>query len=137
MTNIWQNFAQYIIDNYSDSDKIIEVGIGKIYNVADILKNRLPNTTIKLIDLYPSRDDILRDDITNPTDEYYQDANLIYSIRPPEELQKDITQLANQYNSNVIIKPLMTEEINYNLQTRFKLVNYKSISFYELNIGNE
>ena len=60
----------------------------------------------------------------------YQDADLIYSIRPPEELQPDIMNLADKYETDVIIKPLFTEEINYKYKARLKLVNYKRLSFY-------
>ena len=130
MSSIWSNFTEYIIDNYKDSRKIVEVGVGKILEPSNILKEKLPDTEIKLVDIYPSNDSIIEDDITNPTPMIYKDADLIYSIRPPEELQKDIVNLGLNYNSDIIIKPLFTEEINYNLQSRLKLVNYKRTAFY-------
>lgn len=82
------------------------------------------------MDIYPCNSDVIKDDITNPTDKIYEDADLIYSIRPPEELQPDILKLSDNYNSDVIIKPLFTEEINFNFQQRLKLVNYKRMAFY-------
>lgn len=130
MSSIWSNFTEYIIDNYKDSRKIVEVGVGKILEPSNILKEELPDTEIKLVDIYPSNDTIIEDDITNPTPMIYKDADLIYSIRPPEELQKDIINLGLKYNSDIIIKPLFTEEINYNLQSKLKLVNYKRTAFY-------
>lgn len=130
MSSIWSNFTEYIIDNYKDSRKIVEVGVGKILEPSNILKEELPDTEIKLVDIYPSNDTIIEDDITNPTPMFYKDADLIYSIRPPEELQKDIVNLGLKYNSDIIIKPLFTEEINYNLQSKLKLVNYKRTAFY-------
>lgn len=130
MSKVWENFSEYIINNYQDSKKIIEVGVGKITEPSDILKKHLPNTTINLVDIYPCNSDVINDDITNPTDKIYEDADLIYSIRPPEELQPDILKLSDKYNSDVIIKPLFTEEINFNFQQRLKLVNYKRMAFY-------
>ncbi len=29
---MWEDFAQYIINNYVDADKIVEVGVGKFHN---------------------------------------------------------------------------------------------------------
>lgn len=130
MSSIWSNFTEYIVNNYKYSKKIVEVGVGKILEPSDILKEKLPNTEINLVDIHPSINTIIKDDITNPTDSIYEDANLIYSIRPPEELQKDIVNLGLKYNTDIIIKPLFTEEINYNLQTKLKLVNYKRHAFY-------
>jgi len=130
MSSIWSNFTEYIVNNYKYSKKIVEVGVGKILEPSDILKEKLPNTEINLVDIHPSSNTIIKDDITNPTDSIYEDANLIYSIRPPEELQKDIVNLGLKYNTDIIIKPLFTEEINYNLQTKLKLVNYKRHAFY-------
>ena len=130
MSSIWSNFTEYIINNYNSSKLIVEVGVGKILEPSNILKEKLPDTEIKLVDIYPSNDNIIEDDITDPTDTIYQNADLIYSIRPPEELQKDIVNLGLKYDSDIIIKPLFTEEINYDLQTKLTLVNYKRTAFY-------
>ncbi|MBE6485363.1 MAG: hypothetical protein E7Z85_00795 [Methanosphaera stadtmanae] len=130
MSSIWSNFTEYIIDNYHDSKKIVEIGVGKVLEPSNILKEELPNTEIKLVDIYPSNDSVIEDDITKPTPIIYENADLIYSIRPPEELQKDIFNLGLKYNSDIIIKPLFTEEINYNLQTKLNLVNHKKTAFY-------
>lgn len=130
MNSIWSNFTEYIIENYHNSQKIVEVGVGKVVEPSTILKEKLPDTLINLVDIHPSNDDIIKDDITDPTDSVYENADLIYSIRPPEELQKDIVNLGLKYNSDIIIKPLLTEEVNYDLQTTLNLVNYKRTAFY-------
>lgn len=130
MSSIWSNFTEYIINNYFNSQKIVEVGVGKILEPSTILKESLTDTEIKLVDIHPSNEEIINDDITNPTDRIYENADLIYSIRPPEELQKDILKLGLKYKSDIIIKPLFTEEINYDLQTKLNLVNYKRTAFY-------
>lgn len=131
MSNIWTSFTEYIINNYSNSKKIVEVGVGRIIEPSNILKETLNNTIINLVDIHPANDEIIQEDIYQPTDEIYENANLIYSIRPPEELQEAIVNLGIKYNANIIIKPLFTEEINVNLQNKLKLVNYKKTAFYE------
>lgn len=130
MSSVWSNFTEYIINNYYNSHKIVEVGVGKIVEPSNILKENLPKTEILLVDIYPSNNEIIKDDITNPTDNIYENADLIYSIRPPEELQRDIFNLGLKYKSDIIIKPFFTEEINYNLQKKLNLVNYKRTAFY-------
>lgn len=130
MNSIWSDFTEYIVNNYANSTKIVEVGVGKVLEPSDILRDMLKTTLINTVDIYPANDTVLKDDITHPTDSIYVDADLIYSIRPPEELQKTIFDLGLKYNTDIIIKPLFTEEINYNLQTKLKLVNYKKTAFY-------
>lgn len=132
MSNIWASFTEYIINNYKDSTKIVEVGIGKVTEPNNILKDKLPNTQVIGVDIYPCNDNIIQDDITSPRDEIYEDADLIYSIRPPEELQRSIVRLALKYDCDCIIKPLSTEEIVVELQSRLRLVNYKRSVFYVL-----
>lgn len=131
MSNVWTSFTEYIIKNYENCNKIVEVGVGRVLEPSNILKKELKNTEIKTVDIHPADNSVLKDDINNPTDSIYINADLIYSIRPPEELQKAIINLGIKYNSNIIIKPLFTEEINYDLQNKLKLVNYKRTAFYE------
>ncbi len=130
MSNVWSNFTEYIIENYKNKKKIVEVGVGKVLEPSNILKEKMPDTEITCVDIHPANSTVILNDITKPKDEIYENADLIYSIRPPEELQKDIVNLGLKYDSDIIIKPLFTEEINYNLQSKFKLVNYKRNSFY-------
>lgn len=127
---VWEIVAEYIAKNYSEALKIVEVGVGKIPQVGDYLKEMLPNVNVVLVDLYPACENIIKDDITNPRDEIYMNADLIYSIRPPEELQSSIMDLSDRYNSDIIIKPLLTEEINSKYQHKLKLKNYKRQVIY-------
>ena len=130
MNKPWLSLAEYILKNYGNSSKIVEVGVGKILEPSEILRKKLPDTEIITIDLYPADETVTQDDITNPNPTLYKNADLIYSIRPPEELQPYIIKLSKQFNTNVLIKPLFTEEININLQPRLKLVNYKKMALY-------
>ena len=133
MENQWQNLVEYIINNYKNSSKIVEVGVGKILEPSEKLREKLPNTEIISVDLYPANETVTKDDITNPNPTLYSNTDLIYSIRPPEELQPYIIKLAKQFDTDILIKPLSTEEININLQPRLKLVNYKKMALYVYN----
>lgn len=130
MSNIWNNFTEYIINNYSNASKIVEVGVGKTLEPSNILKSKLTHANITIVDIHPANDRVTYDDICNPNDTIYKNSDLIYSIRPPEELQLDIFNLGKRYNCDIIIKPLFTEEINLNLQNKLKLVNHKRTAFY-------
>ena len=66
---------------------IVEVGVGGFPLVALTLQEHL-NMDIIMTDIKPYHDQIVVDDITNPNLNIYRDASLIYSIRPPEELQQ-------------------------------------------------
>ncbi len=129
LNQIWKNFTDYIIENYNKNNHIIEIGVGKVLTPSQIIEKEL-SINIKLIDIHPTNEKIIKDDITKPNLKLYKDADLIYSIRPPEELQQDLVQLAKKINADLIIKPLSTEEINHNLQNKFKLINYHKTSFY-------
>ena len=61
----------------------------------------------------------------------YKDIDIIYSIRPPSELQPYIVKLAVEIGSHLIIKPLTNEDLNTG-NTKMKLKNFKKASFYTL-----
>jgi len=123
---MWEDFTQYIINNYADADKIVEVGTGKFYKVASILQNNL-KTSIVMTDIKPSCNKIIQDDICNPNLKIYKGSSLIYSVRPEPELQPCIIEVAEMVGADIIIKPFSTEFINSN---KMKLVNYKKATFY-------
>ena len=68
---------------------------------------------------------IIIDDVCNPRLEIYMGATLLYSIRPPYEIQRCILSLAKKIGSDVIIVPLKNEIIDGGT-----LINYKSVRFY-------
>ncbi len=125
---MWKDFAQYIIDNYANSNKIVEVGIGKFQEVASILKENL-NMDIVMTDIKPSHKGIIQDDITDPDLKIYKGSTLIYSIRPQPELQPYILKVAEKVGADIIIKPFSTEFVDLN---KMKLINYKKATFYKV-----
>lgn len=125
---MWKDFAQYIINNYANSDKIVEVGVGKFHLVGSILQENL-KANIVLTDIKPSSIKIVQDDICNPDLKIYKGASLIYSIRPQPELQPYIINVAEKVGADVIIKPFSTEFVSSN---KMKLLNYLKTSFYKM-----
>ena len=128
---MWQDFADYILDESKNRNvRIAEVGIGRFSMISDILEKQ-DNITLIKTDISPADATVIRDDITNPNLDLYRDVDIIYSIRPPSELQPHLINLANEIGCRLIIKPLTNEDLNTG-RTKMKLKNHKKASFYIL-----
>lgn len=125
---MWKDFSEYIITNYKDVSKIVEVGVGNFPRVALTLQEHL-NMDIIMTDIKPYHPMVTVDDINDPDLDIYNGASLIYSIRPPEELQNSIKYVADKVGADIIIKPFLTESTA--LDKKFKLINYKKAIFYK------
>ncbi|MDK2790820.1 MAG: uncharacterized protein PWP15_1329 [Methanothermococcus sp.] len=112
--------------------KIIEIGVGFYFEVAKKLKENGANITVvdaneKAIE--EARNQLLNgvvDDIFNPNMDIYRGSDLIYSIRPPRDLQPFIYDIAKKVSCDLIIKPLHGEQPIECL----KLINYKGNPLY-------
>jgi uncharacterized UPF0146 family protein len=128
---MWQDFKDYILDEIGEKPtKIAEIGVGKFSMIADELEKN-ENITLIKTDINPADASVIRDDITNPDMGLYEGTDIIYSIRPPSELQPYIVSLARKIGSQLIIKPLTNEDLN-TPRVKMKLKNYKKASFYIL-----
>ncbi len=128
---MWQDFGDYILSEVGDKQvKIAEIAVGKFDEISKRLEKR-ENITLIKTDINPKDESVIRDDITNPNLELYRDVDIIYSIRPPSELQPHLVKLAGKVNSKLIIKPLTGEDLN-TPRVKMKLKNYKKASFYVL-----
>ncbi|MCL2687265.1 MAG: hypothetical protein FWE58_01855 [Methanobrevibacter sp.] len=144
---MWNDLGEYIanhcdyknkdnIDGFNNKSnvynapcKVVEIAIGKFFSVADYLTNNPLVEDFSATDINPNDSNILFDDITNPNMDIYECANIIYSIRPPQELQPYIANIANKTGATLIIKPFFNEDLNANI--KMKLVNYKKATFYQ------
>jgi len=125
---MWNDLGEYIA-NICDY-KVVEIAIGKFFSVADYLKNHDSNIMDFIaVDINPASSDIIFDDITNPNMGIYEGSDLIYSIRPPQELQPYIADIVAKTGATLIIKPFFNEDLNLNLP--MKLINYKKAVFYQ------
>lgn len=124
--------ARYIAESYPAATKIIEVGVGKMVDVALELSQLLPSCQVIVTDVVeplalPERVEFLHDDITKPDMRLYEGAALIYAMRPPPELQPYLLKVAQGVGADLLIKPLAGES------TPLKggeLINYQRATFY-------
>ncbi len=132
---MWNDLEEYIlklaIENSKKTGKktkIVEIGVGKFQTIS---KNLSKNENIELImtDIDPANEDIVKDDVFNPDMSIYEDADILFSIRPPGELQEAIMKIRDEINATLIIKPLFNEDLNIKTQ-KMKLKNYNRASFY-------
>ena len=128
---MWDDFEEYILNEIGGRKvKVAEIAVGKFDRIADNLA-RKENITLIKTDIEPKDSTVIKDDITNPDMDLYKDTDIIYSIRPPGELQPYIAELAEKIGSQLIIKPLTNEDLNTG-KIKMKLKNYKRASFYTL-----
>lgn len=128
---MWQDFAEYILNETKNQQVMIaEIGVGKFPQIADILQKQ-ENITLIKTDIHPADATVIKDDITNPDLDLYKGVDIIYSIRPPSELQPYLVALAQKIDSQLIIKPLTNEDLNTG-RVKMKLKNFNKASFYIL-----
>ena len=128
---MWDDFAEYIINEVGDEKvTIAEIAVGKFDRIAEMLSAK-ENITLIKTDITPKDSTVIKDDITSPNMKLYEDVNLIYSIRPPSELQPYLVKLAREIDCQLIIKPLTNEDLNTG-NVKMKLKNYNRASFYVL-----
>ena len=128
---MWQDFAEYILNESKDHNvKIAEIGVGKFNQISENLQKQ-ENITLIKTDIKPADATVIKDDVTTPDLDLYKDVDIIYSIRPPSELQPYLVKLANEINCQLIIKPLTNEDLNTG-RVKMKLKNFKKASFYIL-----
>ncbi len=128
---MWQDFEEYILGEADGKNvKIAEIGVGKFDRIANSLSER-ENITLIKTDISPKDATVIKDDITRPNIDLYKDVDIIYSIRPPSELQPHLVGLADKIGSQLIIKPLTNEDLNTG-RVKMKLKNFKKASFYTL-----
>ncbi|MGB5100796.1 MAG: UPF0146 family protein [Methanothrix sp.] len=122
------DLAQFIAGNYKG--RVVEVGVGHFPEVALGLQAR--GLDVVLTDKEERLLGSLRvekDDIFSPRLELYRGASLIYSIRPPLELQLAMGLLAAKLGADVLVRPLMDEVAQLPGFTR-RLVNNGEGRFY-------
>ncbi len=128
---MWDDFAEYLLSEAGDNNvKIAEIAVGRFDRIANYLATK-DNITLIKTDIFPKDETVIKDDITNPDLDLYRDVDIIYSIRPPSELQPYIVKLAVEIGSQLIIKPLTNEDLNTG-RVKMKLKNFKRASFYTL-----
>ena len=122
------DLAQFIAENYRG--RVVEVGAGYFADVALGLQAR--GLDVVLTDKEERVLGSLRvekDDIFSPRLELYRGASLLYSIRPPLEMQLAMGLLALKLGADVLVRPLMDEVTELQGFAR-RLVNSGEARFY-------
>jgi uncharacterized UPF0146 family protein len=125
----FEDIAEYIINHYKN--KVVEVGVGSLPHVALLLKEKLDVVVTDVNEQKYAGVRFCIDDIFNPDMGIYRNASLIYSIRPPIDIQDAIAKIAKEVGSDLIIRPFGNEKAD--LKKYFKeysLINYKKARFY-------
>jgi hypothetical protein len=120
---------EFIKNNYSE--KIVEVGCGRFSAIAVALR---PFFQVVAMDLLETEvvdrrlaSIYVKDDVTCPDLRLYQGASLIFSVRPPLEIQPNILALSERIGADVLIKPFASEIIE---DIRLRLLNFRGLPLY-------
>jgi hypothetical protein len=100
------DLAEFIRKNYSGL--VVEVGAGYVSDVALRLRGLDVMVTDKE-ERFLGGLHVEKDDIFSPRLDLYEGACLIYSLRPPLEMQIAIGDLARRIGADVLIRPLGDE----------------------------
>ena len=132
---MWNDLEEYILKSAIENSektgkitKIVEIGVGKFQAISNNLSKN-ENIELIMVDIDPANESIVKDDVFNPNMSIYEDADIIFSIRPPAEIQEAIMKIRDKVNATLIIKPLFNEDLNIKNQ-KMKLKNYNRASFY-------
>jgi uncharacterized UPF0146 family protein len=123
------DLAEYIGRNYAG--RVVEVGAGHTGAVA-LLLMRMPSVQVVATDKeerFLGRMHVEKDDIFSPQIGLYRGASLLYSLRPPLELQLAMGDLARRICSDVLIRPLQDEVADMPGFSR-RLINSGEARFY-------
>lgn len=102
-----EDLARFILARYSG--KVVEVGVGSVPEVALLLSPDMEVVATDREGRIVEGFAIVADDIFSPSPELYQGATLLYSIRPPLEMQLAMGELAQKIGADVIVRPLADE----------------------------
>lgn len=132
----YHRIGSWIVGQYGNAKRIVEIGVGGLPYVAIFVKERLPTTDVIATDVDRARlreikarnpdIDTEFDDVSNPNVELYKGASLIYSIRPPPELIPCIVKVASRVHSDVLVRPLSGEEAGFDFSDWRYLGSFRS-----------
>ena len=139
-----KDLADFILKNYSG--KVVEVGVGHVPDVAlHLVQTQQSSSKVTSLSARSSKPlevvitdldagdlrgvRVLGDDIFNPIMKIYREASLLYSIRPPLEIQIAMGDVAMKVGADIIIRPLGAEVAELKGFGR-KIVNHGDAAFY-------
>ena len=125
----YEDIAEYILKNYKN--KVVEVGVGGLPHVALALKDRISVIVTDIKEQKYDGIDFVVDDIFSPVMDIYKGATLIYSIRPPVDMQEAIARAAKNVGADLLIRPFGNEKTELGrLFRKCSVINYKRARFF-------
>ena len=125
----YEDIAEFILENYRN--KVVEVGVGSLPHVALLLKDKLDVVVTDINEQEYAGVRFCRDDIVEPDIGIYRNASLLYSIRPPIDIQDAMAKTAKEVGADLLIRPFGNEKADLQKYYRdYALVNYRKARFY-------
>lgn len=107
MTRPAADMAEYIEARYR---KAVEIGIGHDPRVAqELVRRGIEVTATDRAAVHHPGLAVVRDDVTEPRIALYQDADVLYAVRPPPELVPHLIRLARIVNADLLVKALASD----------------------------
>lgn len=132
----YEDIAGYIRARYPPGSRIVEVGVGGHPEVASLLRRDFAVVCTDLAETGPEGVDYVRDDIFDPDISVYAGAALIYSIRPPVDMQDSIAAVAKKVGADLMIRPFAAERADLRKYYRnARVVNQGSAVFITYSAG--
>jgi hypothetical protein len=124
--------VEYVRENYAEGARIVEVGVGRRDDTARALADagfEVAATDVRDVETGEGVE-FVRDDVTSPDTSVYEDASLIYSLRPPYEIHSDIDSIARSVGADTLLVPLADEGTPLERDGDFELVNRDGRAFF-------
>lgn len=127
----YEDIAGFIKKNYPHGSRIVEVGVGQHTEVATLINDHFEVICTDIFEAGPEGVTYIKDDIFKPDMAVYEGASLIYSIRPPVDMQDCIAMVAKRAGADLLIRPFSSERADLKKYFRnFKCINHKSAVFF-------
>ena len=127
----YDGLAEFILSRYPAGARLVEVGVGRCPDVALLLKDTFDLVCTDVTDPGTPGLRFVRDDICRPDARLYEGAALVYSIRPPPDLQVPIAAVAAAAGADLIIRPFSSEHVDLGRHyRRSRCINFKQAYFY-------
>ncbi len=127
----YEDIAGFIKTNYPHGSRLVEVGVGGHPEVARLLQDDFEVICTDVAASGPEGVRYARDDIFKPDLTIYRNASLIYSIRPPIDMQDSMAAVAKKVGADMLVRPFSSERTDLKRFFRnFRVVNQGSAVFY-------
>ncbi|MFW5984564.1 MAG: UPF0146 family protein [Halobacteria archaeon] len=129
--------VRYIKDEYTTDASLVEVGVGRRDETARRLAGEGYDVTATDVrDVGGTVGDgvrFVRDDVRHPDGTVYENAGLVYALRPPYEIQAAVAEVARSVGADLLLAPLADEGVSVEAH----LVNRDGRAFFVRRSGGD